>query len=233
MPGPTQTWAAKFKGTHDIGGVAAALVTSSFRGEFKWKDGDVTTPSPFDGKDVSQIYEMRQMNCFEFVHYCAYLAGINRVIGANSTPYVVPGDTAVIVKPMITIPGTVIASVSSFSKGALVAGVKTNKKENNPGGFFHMGIATGVGTTVVHLIAAGWAWQDDLKSAPLMEWFDNTKYASLMLGSYDWKHSEADTFVAPLPSYGTGAAAGVAAVGSPSVAAVASPTGAPSIPGRR
>ena len=107
---------------------------------------------------------------------------------------------------------------------ALVAGIDPVKKKNSAAGFFHIGIATGTGTTVVHLINEGCIGSDDLKSADLTEWFDAQKYSTLWLGAYDWRHAQGDTYTDPLPTAGMAGAAGTAAVGSPSVAAVGSVT---------
>lgn len=223
MPTEIETIAATYRGTHDIGGVAAALVASGIRSKFDWVDKGADSSSPLDKDTEAEILKVRKMNCYEFVHFCGYLSGIRRTISRRRR-FLWRATGCVMRKPYVIIPGTAIAKVTSLSRGALVAGIDPVKKKNNAAGFFHIGIATGTGTTVVHLINEGCIGSDDLKSADLTEWFDAKKYSTLWLAGYDWRHAQGDTYTDPLPTAGMAGAAGTAAVGSPSVAAAGSVT---------
>ena len=66
---------------------------------------------------------------------------------------------------------------------------------------------------MIHLIRAGWAWTDDLKSAPLGDWFKSKDYTQLLLAPFNWQSAFGDPYTTPLPTYSL-AGGGVAAVGS-------------------
>lgn len=227
---PIAAIASRFKGTHDIAGVAEAIRDSGLRSEFEWSEGESGVDS-FDFKNVGQLYEARKMNCYEFVHFCAFLCGLQTTVGLGhqygvGKPKFNPTDTNILRNPVVTIAGPAIDQVSSITRGALVAGVKASPKDNNMGGFFHIGIATKA-TEVIHLINAGWIGTDNLKSAPLSDWFASKDYTKLLLTQFNWKSAFGDPYTAPLPTFGlAGNGGGVAAVGSPSggVAAAGSPS---------
>ena len=193
--------ALKYKNTHDLAGVAEAIRDSVLRKEFDWSEGDGN--SAFDVKNLGGLYECRKMNCYEFVQFCAFLCGPQLTIGGGhefgaGQPLLKIGDTIVLAKPVVTIPGASIATVKSLKRGALVVGVK--RSGNNSGGFFHIGIATKA-TEVVHLIHAGWIGTNDLKSGTLVEWFSADKYPTLWLAAYNWKSTLGDTYSDPLPTW--------------------------------
>lgn len=206
---PIASIAAAFKGTHDIAGVAEAIRDSAMRRDFVWSEGEEGVDS-FDFKNIGDLFECRRMNCYEFVHFCAYLCGPQDLVGPGrqfgaGRPRFSPSDTNILVKPCVTIAGQAIDGITSLTRGSLVAGVKLSG--NNSGGFFHIGIAI-KGTEVIHLINAGWVGTANLKSAPLADWFSSSSYTKLLLSAFNWKSALNDPYVAPLPSFGTAAAAG-------------------------
>jgi hypothetical protein len=199
---PIASIAMKFKNTHDLAGVAEAIRDSELRGDFKWYEDPNGMPS-FDARNLGQLYETRKMNCYEFVHFCAFLCGPQKTLGGGrdfgaGVPLLKATDANVICKPHVTIVGNAMNRVATITRGAVVAGVKSNSATNNKGGFFHIGIAT-KGTEVIHLINAGFILKDNLKSAPLDDWFTADKYKELWIGAYNWVSALGDNFVAPLP----------------------------------
>lgn len=197
---PIAAIAHKFKNTHDLAGVAEAIRDSGLRDEFEWGESAGTTA--LDAKSAGELFEARTMNCYEFVHFCAYLCSAHKTVGPGhehgaGIPLVKCTDASVMTRSYFTIPAMHINGLRNISRGALVVGVKATG--NNAAGFFHIGISTGR-DEVIHLISAGWAWADDLKSAPRNEWFSPDKYKELWIASYNWR-SVGDPYVAPAPSY--------------------------------
>ena len=197
---PVAAIASKFKNTHDLAGVAEALRDSGLRGEFDWGESAGTTA--LDAKTAGELFEARTMNCYEFVHFCAYLCSGHKTVGpghehGTGIPLIKCTDASVMTRSYFTIPAMHMNRLQNISRGALVVGVKATG--NNAAGFFHIGISTGR-EEVIHLISAGWAWADDLKSAPRKEWFSPDKYKELWIASYNWR-SVGDPYVAPAPSF--------------------------------
>jgi hypothetical protein len=198
---PIAAIAYKFKNTHDLAGVAEAIRDSGLRSEFEWGEAPMGTVA-LDARTAGELFESRKMNCYEFVHFCAYLCSSHKTVGPGSQhgvgiPLIKIADSGVVKKPYFTIPAMHMNGVRSISRGALVVGVKTTG--NNRAGFFHIGICIGK-DEVIHLINAGYPWEDDLKSAPLKDWFSPKTYKELWIASYNW-NSVGDLFVGPAPSY--------------------------------
>jgi len=209
MPNPIVGIAARFKNTHDLAGVAEAIRDSAVSEDFVWGEDGFN----FGGGGVAAFCGMRTMNCYEFVHFCAYLCGPQTLIGAAGTPLVRSGDRNTCCAARLTIASNIIGSVTSIGRGALVAAVHKSK-ENNQAGFFHIGIAT-TGTTIVHLIRKGYFFTDDLHSETLAEAFNPTDYSQLWVSAYNWAGAQSATYVAPMPSFAlAGPAAGTAGIGA-------------------
>ena len=217
---PIAAIAYRFKNTHDLAGVAEAIRDSGLRDEFKWGESAAGTTA-LDAKNHGELFDARTMNCYEFVHFCAYLCSAHRMVGPGhehgaGIPLIKCTDASVMTRSHFTVPAMHMSRLQNVSRGALVVGVKATG--NNAAGFFHIGVATGK-DEVIHLISAGWAWADDLKSAPRKEWFSPDKYKELWIASYNWR-SVGDPHVAPAPSFflrPESDSGSVAAVGSSSM----------------
>jgi len=244
VPNPIATIAAKYKGSYDLAGVAEAIRDSGEK--FSWVDkGNQVSAFEPAARGVGAFCNNRSMNCYEFVHFCAFLCGPQSLIGASGITLMKATAASTLRDPKIKIPSATIAQVTNITRGAVVAAVKKETitfvagktryedLKNNTGGFFHVGIAV-KGNTVIDLIDKSYVYSD-LWTESLVNAFDPSAYMELWVASYNW-NSVGGSFTSPLPSYSTTAGATVAAVGSgvatigSGIAAVGS--GSPTLGGR-
>jgi hypothetical protein len=127
--------AEKFKGSYDIAGVAEALLWQSVK--FQWR----TDVDDFTGaRTFYDLICVRRMTCYEFVHFCAYFAGQQRV-ASSGNPIVSGGDSGVYVKYSEDEWDPSSRSALLISRNRLILGKAPFW--NNQGGYFHVGICIG------------------------------------------------------------------------------------------
>jgi hypothetical protein len=170
--------AEKFKGIYDIAGVAEALYWHNVK--FQWR----TDVNDFTG--ARTFYDMicvRRMTCYEFVHFCAYFAGQQRV-ASSGNPIVSGSDSGVYVKYSEDEWDPSSRSALLISRNRLVLGKAPFW--NNQGGYFHVGICIG-GAAVVSPGSEG-----NLNMKSMTAQFDHFYYTSVVLVDYNWRTAQND-----------------------------------------
>jgi hypothetical protein len=189
---PVLNIATRFKGAHDIAGVAQALYDAQI--PFEW-----SLSSKFEEADsFDKFLGLRRMCCYEFVHYAAYLAGWQRltkrnvveggpkidggpwVSGAGGTVFVNKGSTS-------WLPIQSLAPDAAIPKNKLLLGVaRLGKYFNNSSGYYHVGISLG-GRRVISLSGGSNLHIEDVESL-----FSSYAYAEVRIGNYNWITAQAD-----------------------------------------
>ena len=190
--------AQKFKGTYDLAGLGEAIYRSEVGKTFRWTD---------EGNDLCEAATLNQFNavsrmcCYEFVHFVAYLTS-EQITSDRGVPRLAPHDGSAYTFRSYS----VWDRKTDIPRGKVVAGVA--KSGNNRSGYYHIGISLG-NHQVLNLTSSV-----NLNIARPGDVFRSSDYPEVRVADYHW--SKAQNVPGP-------AAAPVAPVASPAVAAVGSP----------
>ena len=181
---PIEIIANKFKGTYDLAGAAMALYESPYVHYF-WSNGGSGLT---DAKTKEELYAVREMCCYEFVHFAAYLAGQQRVSGGGAlmvgasggSVYPKYGKSQIVVWDRETV----------VPRGKLFVGVAL--AFNNDSGFYHVAISLG-NNMVIGLDGTG---KVNIRQADNV--FNAWGYDYVLITDYNWAGAQGD-HGAPLP----------------------------------
>jgi hypothetical protein len=175
--------AADFQGSYDIAGAALAVMNAN--PGIQWTNAGKGFSQ---AKTVDELFDLRAMCCFEFVHFAAYLAGQQRTI-RGAVPRV-SGDGV-----------SVYTSqrwkkwnwFSSIPRNKVVVGVA--RLGNNTNGYFHVGISLGDG----RIISLGQGSDIHIQSAAVV--FPQGLYQEVRVADYSWMGAQSDPGAPPTPPY--------------------------------
>ncbi|GEM_PF-5650003 len=165
------------KGTFDLARTAEEL-HKHFAREFVW----TTKRSPEKSFSAIKSFEdwdaCRQMSCFEFVHYVAYICSKHpvNVTGEGEHPLSHAAEKNMSASKMVW------DRKSEIPRGKVVFGVGWT--DNNAGGFFHVGISLGDGKVIS---LRGGDSGENLRIENTEEVFSRG-YREVYYGEYNWGH---------------------------------------------
>ena len=147
-----QQIATKYKDTGDIAGAAEELVNRAGK-QFSYEDtpeqGAADSNVGLVNVTPRNILDRRRMICYEFIHYAAYLAGPQRVMGSG-TVRIGATDGGVIRLGFTSGDKTRWDGTSDIPRGKLIIWVHPGEDANNSSGYYHIGVSLGNGK-VAHL----------------------------------------------------------------------------------
>lgn len=172
--------AASFKGTYDLAGAAVAVWKADLG--IQWSNsGDQFTAA----HSVDELLKVRQMCCYEFVHFAAYLAG-KQPVASSGNPMVI-GSAANVFTSRSYITWD---RKTAIPKGKVVEGVA--RAFNNPSGFYHVGISLGDGRIISLSGGTG------VHIEQTAELFSSLYYKEVRIADYNWAVAQADRGAPPL-----------------------------------
>lgn len=176
----------RFRGTGDIAGVAQALfdfnVWHSERfGEpwFEWTN-DAGDDTLVGASSVDGFFMARRMCCFEFVHFCAYIASDQLARPRMGRPGEQVGEAPSWgLVPRVFRVDAAVSGGDDAPKGWAITGVARGLAGVNTAGYTHIVVSLGNGE-VIGLGTAG------LEKESVEGCFDSWKYKDLEHGPYDY-----------------------------------------------
>ena len=168
----------KWKGTGDIAGVAEDLL-QNHGNEFKWSNEG----NPTAIKTVDDMMSTRVLSCFEFVDYCAWIAGPQETLRPGGSPKVTFNKGSIITD------GTQQQwdGTSSIPRGKIVCGWgqppydEKGTEHRTRGNYTHVAISLGNGFVISNSLG------NNISIQPIEECFPHDEYTEIQFGDYNWK----------------------------------------------
>ncbi|UCE42404.1 MAG: hypothetical protein JSV17_05430 [Candidatus Aminicenantes bacterium] len=168
----------KWKGTGDIAGVAEDLLNNHGK-EFRWSNEG----NPTGIATVDDMMNTRILSCFEFVDYCAWIAGPQETLRLGGSPKVSFNKASIITE------GTQQKwdGVTPIPRGKIVCGWgqppydDRGAMQRTRGNYTHVAISLGNGYVISNSLG------NNISIQRIEECFPPDEYTEVQFGDYNWK----------------------------------------------